>query len=284
MRKSLLLVSAHNPVPRLSCTQLPRTSAPLTAQNLTPPVQPQPGRRRSQSSGVVAHDLVALDHQAADTAAGLVRVHAVLAVVAQAAGADLLAGTGHQPGAGVVLDRRVLDHPPVGRVVVDHALVVRRDETLHGQVADGDVAGGAAERVLVVLPAVEHRARRAEVAVPLLGDDLGVAVRLEPVLARPKPERGVRGAALGLRGQVTDHRGVDRHRARRRLRRPGRGLGAHPGHGRGRRTWTARLRLRRRPACSSQPVAASRASASGAAGNAQCRLLIPTRPPPSRGT
>ena len=50
MRKSLLLVSAHNPAPRLSCTQLPRTSAPLTAQNLTPPVQPQPGRRRSQSS------------------------------------------------------------------------------------------------------------------------------------------------------------------------------------------------------------------------------------------
>ncbi|GAA2454270.1 hypothetical protein GCM10010388_50290 [Streptomyces mauvecolor] len=32
-----------------------------------------------------------------------------------------------------------------------------------------------------------------------------------------------------------------------------------------------------------QPVAASRASASGAAVPAQCRLLIPTRPP-SRGT
>ncbi len=45
----MLLVSAHRPVPRLSCTQLPRTSAPWTAQNLTPPVQPQPGRLRSQS-------------------------------------------------------------------------------------------------------------------------------------------------------------------------------------------------------------------------------------------
>ena len=33
------------------------------------------------------------------------------------------------------------------------------------------------------------------------------------------------------------------------------------------------------PGVLSQPVAASRASASGAAANAQCRLLIPTRPP-----
>src|SRR6266498_1273805 len=49
MRKSLLLVSAHNPVPRLSCTQLSRTSALSTAQNFTPPVHPQPSILVSQS-------------------------------------------------------------------------------------------------------------------------------------------------------------------------------------------------------------------------------------------
>lgn len=49
IRKSLLFVSAHNPTPRLACTQLPRTSAPSTDQNFTPPVQPQPSTFFSQS-------------------------------------------------------------------------------------------------------------------------------------------------------------------------------------------------------------------------------------------
>ncbi len=182
-------------------------------------------------AGVVADDLVPLDHQVADGVAGLVRVHSVLAVVAQAVGADLLAGAGHQPGAVVVLDRGVLDHPPVGHVVVDHALVGRCDEALHGQEADGDVTGGAAERVRVLPPAVENRARRTDVAVPLLGHDLGVALRFEPMGARSQPERGARGVGPRLLGQVADHVGVDRHRARRRLGGSGPGLGAHPGRG-----------------------------------------------------
>src|SRR5437764_5311912 len=54
IRKSLLFVSAHRPGPWLSCTQLPRTSAPLTAQNLTPPVQPQPSIFFSQSPVLLA--------------------------------------------------------------------------------------------------------------------------------------------------------------------------------------------------------------------------------------
>lgn len=45
----------------------------------------------------------------------------------------------------------------------------------------------------------------------------------------------------------------------------------------------AEVGFARAPDVLSHPVAASRASASGAAANAQCRLLIPTRPP-SRGT
>ena len=45
----MLFVSAHKPTEWLSCTQLFVMRAPCTAQNLPPPVQPQPGWRTSQS-------------------------------------------------------------------------------------------------------------------------------------------------------------------------------------------------------------------------------------------
>ena len=53
----MLLVSAHRPVPLLSWTQLLVTRAPLTSQNLPPPVQPQP-RCGLPVVGVVAGDFV----------------------------------------------------------------------------------------------------------------------------------------------------------------------------------------------------------------------------------
>src|SRR6185369_9146041 len=140
-------------------------------------------------AGVVAGDLVALHDQRGDRRTAGVGVHPVLAVAAQAVAADLLARARHQAGAVVVLDGRVLDHPAVAGVVVDHAFVAGRGEALDGQVGELDVRPVAGEGVLVDLPAVDDRAGGADVDVAVLGRDLVVLVVAEDVLARLEPER-----------------------------------------------------------------------------------------------
>ena len=79
--------------------------------------------------GVVAGDLVALDETRTIPVAGLVGVDAILAVGAQAVAGGCCYGR-------ALVDRVVADGPAVGRVVVDHALVLRRLEAADGQVGE----------------------------------------------------------------------------------------------------------------------------------------------------
>lgn len=118
---------------------------------------------------------------------------------------------GHQPGAGVVLQRGVFDGPVFPGIVVDDALVLRRDEVLHGQAADDDVLGLLGERGQVDPLPVEHRAGRAEVDVPVFRDDLAERIRRERVRSRREPESGAGRRILRFVVQVGGNGGVDYH-------------------------------------------------------------------------
>jgi hypothetical protein len=165
--------------------------------------------------GVVAGDLVVLDDQVGKPA-GVIGVDPVLPVVPQAVPAHLLAVARHHRGAVVVLDDVVLDHPAGRRVVVDHALVHRRDEPADGQASDDHVGGQLRERGPVDLLPVEHRAGCAEIYVAVLRDDLPELVRGQGVPAGAQPERRACRAVPGQRRKIAAGRHGLGARGRRR--------------------------------------------------------------------
>jgi hypothetical protein len=160
-----------------------------TSQNLPPPVPPQPSLLDSQVAGVVAGDVVVVEHHVGFAAARTVGLEAILAVVFQTVVRGDVSGAQEDAGTTVVDDGVVLHRPVITGVVVDRALVHGCHEVSDGQVLDHDVTGVLGERVLVLALPVEDRARRTDIGRVVARDDLVVLTSAECVDARSEPVR-----------------------------------------------------------------------------------------------
>ena len=96
----------------------------------------------------------------------------------------------------------MIDDPVRRRVAVDHTLIevaASGAEILDRQVTDRDVAGVVGEGVIVNLPSVEDRTRRADESRAISRPNLRIPARTESVNAGSEPVRLVRTPEVDTR-------------------------------------------------------------------------------------
>jgi hypothetical protein len=196
-----LFVSAHNPTPRLSCTWFARSATLRAFQNMPPPVQAHPGRRRTQFAVV----LPVISWCAQDAVPRVEPLEPVLPLVSQAVALHVTAVPmkTHAPPLRRMVSRMILQ--PVAESWLTAALAVVRPfgpEVLDRQVVDGDVPRPTGEGVAVHMVPIEGRSRSADEGVPRRGDPLPELVLAQVGHTGTQPEGRALPAAVDHAVQV----------------------------------------------------------------------------------